>query len=180
MILKMQNLIPKLMYFTIVTTIIVTTFSLSRFESAQAGSIDAKVALFVVNATGSDQDSMSIDCNSDNPTTSYDIVVTNKKDNAISEVAINYDIVVEFSDSLPSGITLTLGNRTINTTDENKIYKFSNVGSFDANVEKSNNHTITITGSNEVLTAYNGTLSFYIEATQIDQEVFKYELFKQK
>lgn len=168
MISKIQNLIPKLMYFVIITTIIVTTFSLSRFESAKAGSIDAKVALFVVNATGSDKDSMSIDCNSDNPTTSYDIVVTNKKDNAISEVAINYDIVVEFSNSLPSGISLTLSNKTIETTDENKIYKFSDIGSFDANIEKSNNHTITIAGSNEVLTAYNGTVSFYVEANQID------------
>jgi len=168
MILKIQNSIPKLMYFVIITTIIVTTFSLSKYESAIAGSSDVTVASFVVNANGNQQDILSIDCNSTTPSASYDIVVTNKKDNSISQVAIKYDIVVEFSKPLPTGMVLSDGITIINTVDGQTTYVFSDVGNFSANIEKNNTHTITLTGSNEVLTAYDGTMSFYIDATQID------------
>ena len=168
MILKIQNSIPKLMYFVIITTIIVTTFSLSKYESAMAGSSSVNVASFVVNATGSDKDSLSIDCNSDTPIISYDVIVSNKKDNSISQVAIKYDIVVEFSQPLPTGLTLTDGTTSIDSIDGETNYMFSDVGNFSAGVEKSNTHTITLIGSNEVLTEYDGTMSFYVDATQID------------
>ena len=109
MITKMENSIPKLVFLVLITTIISTTFSLSRFETARAGNNDVTVASFVVNATGSDKDSLSIDCNSDTPIISYDVIVSNKKDNSISQVAIKYDIVVEFSEPLPTGITISDG-----------------------------------------------------------------------
>ena len=168
MITKMQNLIPKLMYFVIITTIIVTTFSLSKYESAIAGTSDVTVASFVVDATGNDVSDLSLDCNSDTPTTSYDIVVTNKKDNSISQVAIKYDLVVEFSESLPTGITISDGTTILSSVDGQTTYMFSDVGDFSAGIEKSNTHTITITGSDEVLTAYSGSISFHVDATQID------------
>lgn len=168
MILKIQNSIPKLMYFVIITTIIVTTFSLSKYESAIAGSSDVTVASFVVNATGSDKDSLSIDCNSDAPTISYDVIVSNKKDNSISQVAIKYNIVVEFSESLPTGITISDGTTILNSVDGQTTYIFSDVGNFNVGTEKNNTHTITLNGSNEVINAYDGTMSFYIDATQID------------
>lgn len=168
MITKMENSIPKLVFLVLITTIISTTFSLSRFETAKAGSNDVTIASFVVNATGSDKDSLSIDCNSDTPTISYDVIVSNKKDNSISQVAIKYDIVVEFSEPLPTGLTLTDGTTTLNSIDGEITYMFSDVGNFNAGVEKSNTHTITLNGSNEVLTAYDGTMSIYVDATQID------------
>ena len=168
MILKIQNSIPKLMYFVFITTIIVTTFSLSKYESSIAGSSEVPVASFVVNATGSDKDLLFIDCNSDTPTISYDVIVLNKKDNSISQVAIKYDIVVEFGESLPTGLTLSDGTSSIQTEEGKTTYVFSDAGNFYASVEKSNTHTITLTGSNEVLTAYDGTMSFYVDAMQID------------
>lgn len=168
MILKIQNSIPKLMYFVIITTIIVTTFSLSKYESAIAGSSDVTVASFVFNATGSDKDSLSIDCNSDAPTISYDVIVSNQKDNSISQVAIKYDIIVEFSEPLPTGITISDGTTILNSVDGQITYIFSDVGNFNAGIEKNNTHTITLNGSNEVINAYDGTMSFYVDATQID------------
>lgn len=168
MILKIQNSIPKLMYFVIITTIIVTTFSLSKYESAIAVSSDVTVASFVVNATGSEIDKLSIDCNSETPTISYGVIVSNQKDNSISQVAIKYDLIVEFSEGLPTGITISDGTTILNSVDGQTSYVFSDIGNFNAGVEKSNTHTITLNGSNEVLTAYDGTMSFYVDATQID------------
>ena len=159
MITKMQNLIPKLVFSVLITTVVVTTFSLSKYESAMAGSSNVTVASFIIDSTGSDIDNLSIDCNNDAPTVSYDVVVTNKKDNAI---------VVEFSEALPTGLTLTDGTTTIDSVDGQTSYVFSDIGNFSADIEKSNTHTITLTGSNEVLSAYNGTMSIYVDATQID------------
>lgn len=168
MITKMQNLIPKLLFSVLITTVVVTTFSLSKYESAMAGSSNVTVASFIINSTGSELDNLSIDCNSDSPIASYDVVVTNKKDNTISQVAIKYDIVVEFSKALPTGLTISDGTTTIDSVDGQTSYVFSDIGNFSADVEKSNTHTITLTGSNEVLSAYSGTMSIYVDATQID------------
>lgn len=168
MIAKIENSIPKLIFLVLITTIISTTFSLSRFETAKAGTNDVKVASFIVDANGSNNDSLSIDCNTNAPNTSYDVVVTNKKDNLISQVAIKYDLVIEFSESLPTGLTLTDGKTTLNSVDGKTTYVFSDVGDFKANVEDSKTHTITLTGSNEVLSIYDGTMSIYVDATQID------------
>lgn len=168
MIIKIQNLIPKLLYGVIITTIIVTTFSLSKYESAMAGSSDATVAKFIVDATGTDADSLTLDCNSDTPSVNYDVIVTNKKDNSISQVAIKYNIVIEFSESLPTGIIISDGTTTINSVDGQTTYTFNDIGNFTAGIEKSNTHTFTLTGSEDVLTAYSGTMSFYVDATQID------------
>lgn len=168
MITKMQNLIPKLVFSVFITTIIVSTFSLSRFQAAKAGASDVTVASFVINATGSDVDKLALDCNSDNPIVSYDVVVTNKKDNSISGVAIKYDIAVEFSEELPIGITISDGTKTLNSVEGQTTYLFSDIGNFNAGVEKSNTHTITLSGSNEILSAYDGAMSIYVDATQID------------
>lgn len=168
MITKMQNLIPKLVFSVLITTIIVTTFSLSMYESTMAGTSDIGVASFIIDSTGSDVDNLTIDCNNDNPTVSYDLIVTNKKDSSISQVSIKYDLVVEFSEGLPTGITISDGTTTLNSADGQTTYLFSNIGDFSAGVEESNTHTITLTGSNEVLNAYSGNISIYVDATQID------------
>ena len=168
MITKMQNLIPKLVFSVLITTIIVSTFSLSKFQTAKAGASDVTVASFVINATGNDVDKLSLDCNENNPTVSYDVVVTNKKDDSISQVAIKYDIVVEFSKPLPTGLTLSDGTTSIDLIDGQTTYVFSDIDNFSAGVEKSNTHTITLNGSNEVLIEYDGTMSIYVDATQID------------
>lgn len=167
MITKIENLIPKLLYLSIITTIVISTFSLSKFESAIAGTSDVGVATFVINASGNDNN-LVIDCNSETPTSSYSVVVTNKKDSKVSGVSIKYDIVLEFNTALPSGMTISDGITTLDTTEDKTTYIFKNVGNFGAGVEKSNTHTITITGSNDVLNNYNDNMSIYVDATQID------------
>jgi len=166
--MKLYKSIPKLLYGVLITTVIVTTFSFSKYESSMAVSSDASVAMFVVDATGTETDSLTLDCNSDVPSISYNVNVTNKKDNSISQVAIKYDIVVEFSESLPTGITISDGTTTLDSVEGQKTYTFNDVGNFTAGIEKNNVHNITLTGSENVLTAYSGTMSFYVDATQID------------
>lgn len=168
MITKIQNLIPKLIFSVLITTIIVSTFSLSRFQTAKAGASDVSVAYFIVSATGSEEDKLTLDCNSNNPIVSYDVVVTNKKDNSISGVTIKYDVVVEFSEALPSGITISDGKTTLNSVEGQNIYLFNDIGNFSAGLEKSNTHTITLAGSSETLSTYSGNMSIYVDATQID------------
>lgn len=168
MIAKIQQLIPKLVFSVLITTIIVTTFSFSKYESTMAGSTNVAVASFIIGGNGQTIEKLSLDCNNENPSVSYDLIVTNKKDNYISQVTTKYDIVVEFSGQLPLGITISDGTTTLMSEEGKTTYTFSDVGVLYVGAEQNNNHTITLTGSNEVLSAYTGTVSFYVDAIQID------------
>ena len=168
MILKIQKMIPKLLYFAIFTTIIVSTFSLSKYESTIIGSSSVSVASFVVDASSNDSDNLSIDCNSSDPMTNYNIVVSNNKDGIISQVSIMYDVVLEFSEVPPTGLTLSIGSQTLTTIDRQTTYTFKNVGSFSPSIEGNNNHSIIIKGNNQILTEYAGNVSFYVDAYQVD------------
>ena len=167
MITKMEKLIPKLLFLTVVTTILVSGISFSKFESASQGIGEAAVAAFVVDASGSG-DSLAIDCNAETPEASYNLVVTNKKEGTVSEVSMKYDVVLEFDTALPSGIKISDGVTTLETTAEKTTYIFEDAGEFAAGREKQNTHTITITGSKEVLQNCSAVMSVYVDATQMD------------
>lgn len=167
MITKMEKLIPKLLFLTVITAVVASGISFSKFESASKGTDEVAVAAFVVDASGSG-DPLEIDCNSETPAANYKVVVTNKKEDKISEIAIKYDVVLEFDTALPSGIKISDGVTTLEATAEKTTYIFEDAGKFDAGIEKQNAHVITITGSKDVLQNCTAVMSVYVDATQMD------------
>lgn len=165
-----KDLMPKLVFLFFITTSIVTTLTLSKYESAMAGSTSAKVAAFVVDAVGNGGDTLEIDCNQENPSVSYDIIVSNKMESSISQVGIKYNVIVEFSEVLPTGmeISLSTDDETITYSGGQTNYVFENVGQFTASIEENNTHTLTLTGNTSVKTGFEGKVAFYVEAVQID------------
>lgn len=168
MIMRKEKIIPKLLCFAVVTTVITSTISFSRFGTQAVGiSEDVVVASFVVEAS-SGNENLLIDCNVDNPCAVYDVVITNRKEDKISGVAAKYNLVLEFDKPIPSGVTISDGNTTIDTNGENSTFVFENVGTSDAGIEYQHTHTITLSGSSDVLYEYKGKMSVYVDATQID------------
>ncbi len=167
MIMKIENLIPKLLYLAIITAIVAATTSLSKFESATVGTSEAEVAAFIIDVSGENEKSV-INLNEENTTDSYSIEVTNQKDQKVSGVSIEYDIELEFDPALPSGMIISVGTTTLDTEEGKEIYIFEESGTFAAGNEASNTHTITITGDIGELEEYCGEMSIYVDAAQID------------
>lgn len=170
MLKNKENLIPKLIFLLFITTIIATTVTLSSYESIANGNTDIEVAAFVVDATGDKSNTLEINCNSENRSATYDIIVTNEKNNCISEVGIEYDLKVVFSPALPEGmnLTLTAGDYTKTYTGGEKTYTFENIGQFTAGTSQSITNTLTLTGSENTAYGVDGYIKFYLEAYQID------------
>lgn len=168
MMMKIENPIRKLLYFlAVITTIVAATTSLSRFESATAGTSETEVAAFIIDVSGESGKSV-FDLNGEKTTDSYSIEVANQKDQKVSGVSIKYDIELEFDPALPIGMTISDGTITLDTEEGKEIYIFEEAGKFTAGNEASNTHTITIAGNIGELEEYCGEMSIYVDAAQID------------
>ena len=168
---KDSELMMTILFFIIITTGFVTTYSISSFRSDTVNNSTAKVAKFIVKATPNSNNNLNVDCNSSNTmSATYSFTVTNQENSLISDVAINYDVVVKFSEKLLDGTTLTLttekGNKTVNGG--LMEYVFEDVGTFSKANGKSNSHTLTITGSNGVNSYFDGTMNVSVRARQVN------------
>lgn len=161
-----QFLIPKLIFLCCITTSIVTTLTLSKYQTIIESSDNARVAMFVVEAFGSDIDNFEIDCNAEIPIATYDITVTNAKNSVVSEVAIKYDIIVEFSTALPNEMTISIDNETY--SGGQTTYIFEDIGNFTAGNQASRTHTLKIVASSNVKDDYDGTVKLRVSAEQLD------------
>lgn len=167
MISKKEKLVPILLYLTVITTVAVSRVSFSKFESTSKGTGEVEVAAFIVDASGSGVP-LEINCNAETSEANYDVVVTNEKEGKVSAVSIKYDVILEFDTALPSGMKISDGTTTLDTTEGKKTYIFEDMGRFDAGAEKKNTHRITISGSKDVLYSCHTVMSVYVDATQID------------
>lgn len=168
---KNSELIMTILFFLIITTSFVTMYSISSFRSDTINNSTAKIANFVLKATPTNNNDLSIDCNSsDTMNATYSFTVTNQENSLISDVAINYDVIVKFSENLLEGTTLTLttenGNKTVSGGQTE--YIFENVGAFSATNGKSNSHTLTINGTSDVNSYFDGTMNVSVRAKQVN------------
>ena len=165
---------PNLIYFFInvfIVAMAIAGFSLAKFESsAKTSNNIATVAAFVVDASGNGSDTFEVNCNLDNPTAVYDVTVTNKKNNIISQVGITYNIIVTFSSILPRNMQLSISTSTgeIVQNGGKTSYTFKNVGILSSGIETTNTHTVTLTGNSNVGQEFIGFMEIYVDAFQID------------
>ena len=168
---KNSELIITILFFIIVATSFVTTYSISSFRSDTVNNSTARIAKFIVKASPNSNNDLNIDCNNSNTmNATYSFTVTNQENSLISDVAINYDVIVKFSEKLLDGTTLTLttenGNNTVSGGQVE--YIFENVGTFSNSNGKSNSHTLTIAGSNGVNSYFDGTMNVSVRARQVN------------
>ncbi len=160
---RMQKQIYIVLIVLLLTAIALCLFVLSpwaKYAFAGDGADSSRVAKFVVNVPFDDEEkSLAID-SSDSATFTqkYEFTVSNKdadSASAINEVATSYDVIVTFpsefiqGDENPVAMTIVNGEGTSATTitgtasEDKKTYTFSNVGSFEANVAKTDTLNLT-------------------------------------
>lgn len=155
--------------YLLVCTMLTTGLSFSRYTSTNGTSDTARVAAGALHVSGSSSATFKLDCNDETtPEDEYTFTVINKDGGKISQVALKYNVVVELSEPLPTGVTITLDGKP--GTKNGKSYTFFG-GTFASGDSDSNRHTLTITAdSGEVVgdSTYHRDLTIYVQAEQID------------
>lgn len=157
-----------LIYF-MVCTLLLTGISFSGYVSTSAGSDSASAAAGLVTVS---YDENSTKLNMIRPSNDGVLVenFTFDVSNNISEVAIRYDVVVTLNQPLRNGVTMRLDGVEC-SGNTNNMYKFSNIGTFEAGVKKTNTHTLSFAGDFDTISP--GTDDTYdiqikINSQQID------------
>ena len=165
-----QNIISKLIFLCFVTTIIATTISASKYTNTIVASNSTKIAAFVVEAEGSGNNNIELNCNTNQLTANYNITVTNNKNNKIAEVGMKYNIIIEFSQALPTEMQISLltNNASKTYNGGQTTYTFENVGEFAPETSKNITHTLGLTTSTSIKDNYNGTFKIFVHAEQIN------------
>jgi len=159
--------IEKLVFLCIITTIIITTVSLSKFETTINNDNTAKVAIYAIDSysEGNTDKHLKIDCAGEknlNLAESCTYVITNEINGKVTEVAVAYKIKIEFEEELPLGISIGVKDENgieANVTTIGNSYIFENEAwKFTPGTLQTNNINITFNGEN-VKNATSTTIS---------------------
>lgn len=165
-----QSFLPKFIFLCIITTSIVTTMSFSKYQSTIAGTSNtARVSRPILNVTLAEnqEKSLQIDCNEDDTSVNYSIVVSNKENNVISEVSLKYDISVTFQSEVPDGLTLKIDNKDLSKN--GNTYTIKNIGQFSPSTINENTHTLTFEADPDIVRNCNlEDITITVHAEQID------------
>lgn len=139
----------------------------AKYTAKNDGNDDARVALFKVEAGWSEN--VTVNASVGDTQGNYTFTVTND-----SEVAVRYDLIVTFDQTLPAGVSLALQDYGLSLSDGN-IYTFHNIASL-APGTTGTTHTLTFTMDPDAFTksesgsSVTKTVSFTatIRCTQID------------
>lgn len=165
-----QSFLPKFLFLYIITTSIVTTLSLSKYQSTVAGTSNTvRVSRPILNVALAEnqEESLVIDCNTDNTSVIYSIIVSNKENNIISEVSLNYDITLTLPSNIPDGLTIKIDNN--DAIQNGNTYTIENAGQFTPNSEVQNTHTLTFEADPDIIRNCNfEDIIITVYAEQID------------
>ena len=165
-----QSFMPKFIFLCIITTSIVTTFSLSKYQSTLTGSTGtSSIAIPILNVTLAEnqEQNLKIDCNTDCTNANYEILVSNIENNITSEVSLKYDIIVTLPSTAPDGLTIKIDNKA--PTQNGNTYTISNIGQFNSSTQSQNTHTLTFEADPDVIRDCNfEDISITVYAEQID------------
>lgn len=168
---KSRRRLPLHVYlaYLLVCTFLLTGVSFSRYISSASGSDSARVAKGVVTVRYDDSTTVNLVRPSGDglETEEFSFSVTN----SISEVAIQYDVVVTLDKPLGKGVTVKLDGNAGNVKNEGKEYEFSNMGMFEAGVSTTKTHTLSFVGDFDTIIpgtddTYN--IQITIRSQQID------------
>ncbi|MBR6689459.1 MAG: hypothetical protein IKL68_05535 [Clostridia bacterium] len=149
---KYQRFLPKLIFMCLITTSIVTTLSFSKYQTTVTGkSTNARVSVprLSVALAEKQEDSLVIDCNTNIKSVNYSIIVSNKEKENISEVSLEYDIIITLPVEVASGLTVKVDGKE--TTRNKNKYTISKAGNFKPSTSRSQTHTLTFEANPDVI-----------------------------
>ena len=165
-----KSFMPQFLFLCIITTSIVTTFSLSKYQSTLTGSTKiSRVAVPILNVTCVDnqEQNLKIDCNTNDTSVKYEIIVSNKQNNMISEVSLKYDIILTLPQNVQDGLIVKIDNK-IPTKNKN-TYIISDIGRFNSGIQNKNKHTLIFEADPDVIRTCNfEDITVTVYAEQID------------
>lgn len=124
---------------------------LSRYTDYDEGSDSVRLASFVINTASDYSQDLNINTALGENSVDYTLSVSNNKNGIITEVATDYDIIIQSEDSFPEGISIQLNGITKNSDGNKNKFTFSNVGSFSSGVASTNTHVITFIADTDVI-----------------------------
>ena len=156
------------MIYLFICTLLFTGVSFSKYVSAGDGEDDARVAAGNVEVTYDDPTTFFFNRPSDDGMLieNFDFYVSNTG----AEVAIKYDIEVTLDAPLPVGATMELDGVEFSGSSDD-TYLFADAGTFSADEEGMNTHTLTIQADYQLVpqgTDFQGFVNIDIIAEQID------------
>lgn len=153
--------------YLLVCTFLLTGVSFSRYISSANGSDSARVAEGIVVVTHDANTTIEMDRpGGTNSTTSEEFKF--RVSNSVSEVDIQYDVVVKLDEALPAGVTMTVDGNPC-SGNSNNTYTFSSMGTFAAGEEKTNTHTLSFMGNYDVIWEQSERdITISVQAEQID------------
>lgn len=163
------SFMPKFILLCIVTTSIVTTFSFSKYYTTLTSSTNtSRVSIPVLNVEVTDsQESLTIDCNTASSSVNYEIIVSNKEDNIISEVSLKYYIEISFPTEVPSGLTVKIDEEYAIQSGNTFIIK--NIGIFSPGKINENTHIVTFEADPDIVRSdVFEDITIVVYAEQID------------
>ncbi len=149
-----------------VAVILTTGATFARYSSSVSDWAGARVAKFEVsmNAQGSDITLNGAATQDDEMSGTYGFTVSSN-----SEVAVEYDIVIEFTKAPPEGLSLQIDDSTVQAADGTTTAFSFDGGTFAPNDSNSSAHTLTVSGNlEELVTDFADTVTVNVYATQID------------
>lgn len=157
------------MMYLFIFTLLFTGVSFSKYVSAGDDDDVARVAAGNVEVDYNDSTAIFLNRPADDGTVAenFNFYVSNTG----SEVAIKYDIEVTLDVPLPVGATMYLDGKECFSSGSNNIYLFADAGTFSADEDRMNTHTLTIQADyQQVLGGTDFQSSVYIDilAEQID------------
>ena len=165
-----QSFIPKLIFLCIITTSIVTTLSFSKYQSTgSAISNTARVSkpVLSVRLAENQKESLLIDCNTDDTSISYNIVVSNTESNITSEVSLKYDVILTLPSTAPEGLTIKIDDKDADK--KGNTYTIHNAGQFSPSATNENKHTLTFQANPDIIRNCNlENIKITVYAEQID------------
>jgi len=166
--LKSNNLI-KILFLLIITTSVVTTLSLSKFEKQVTGIGETSVARFAVKSIGKTTVDLTLDPNTTDNKVSYSLAISNRENNKTSEVDIKFDVIVKLPKPLASGLTMKLSGKTGTVSSDGLTYTFKDAGTFTAGSGLSRSFSLAFTADYDLLSydVYSG-IKVLVYAEQID------------
>ena len=134
------------------TILLSSRTTVAKWRSAFSGTTNAKVAAFVVDVNEQSSDQLNINCNQGQNIVTYQFSVSNKKNDATSEVAIDYKVIVSLPNELPEGLSMEIDGVKGVAGLNKKIYTFTHdTWTFKPSIAKENVHRLTFTADPTIL-----------------------------
>ena len=171
-----KDLLPKVVFLFFITTSLVTTFTLSKYQSTVAGTNGVNAAGFVVEVSSLPESTknMVLDCmNNYNPmpVAEYKIKVSNTNDkNKTSQVGCKYSIIITLPEALPEGIDLSIsGAEEAGVSEDKKVYTFKSENVFSPGISEEFTNIITFSASEDIIGYHElKDISINVISEQID------------